>query len=134
VRQRFHGHKIARASRRTENTNALESAMGRAARVRREKDPATHRVAGKESHVESAVDRGLQVVEHFDGVILVVTDGQKTLRPQQSLWLCVRVEVRDVSDIITARFQPVSERKFPEEPFAGTGGKRRIEDLAILSV
>ena len=46
----------------------------------------------------------------------------------------MRVEVRDVSDIVAARFQPVSEREFPEKPFAGTGGKRRVENLTILSV
>ena len=72
VRQRFHRHKIARASRRPENTNAFESAMGRAARVRRKQNSATHRVAGKESHVQAGVDGGLQMAKHFNGIIFVV--------------------------------------------------------------
>src|SRR5205807_9118720 len=58
----------------------------------------------------------------------------KALGSKQAVRIVVRVEVRDVSDIVAARFQPVSEREFPEKPFAGTGGKRRVENLTILSV
>src|SRR5207237_1829428 len=50
VRQRFHRDEIARTTRRSENTHTFESAMGRAARVRRKQNSATHRVAGKKSH------------------------------------------------------------------------------------
>src|SRR6266545_4705539 len=74
------------------------------------------------------------MAKHLNGVILVVANGEKTFRPQQTLRVAVRIEVRDVSDVVTARLQPVGERKFPEEPLAGTGGKRCVQDLAVSTV
>src|SRR5438046_9924135 len=108
--------------------------MPYAARVGREKDAATHRVAGKEGHIQPGVDGCLQMAKHFDGIVLVVAYGDEAFRAQQTFRIVVRVEVREVSDIISARFQPVSEREFPEKPFAGASGKGRVENLTILSV
>src|SRR5439155_6502578 len=125
---------IARASWRTEDADTFESTVRQATRIRREQDADTLRVPGKKRHVQPAIDGGLEVSEHLDGVILVVADGEKAFRPQQTFRIGVRIEVGDVTHIVAARLHPVGEREFPEEPFAGTGGERGIHDLAVLPI
>src|SRR5207245_1401973 len=40
----------------------------------------------------------------------------------------------DVSDVVPEGFHPKRQREFPQEPFAGARGERRVENLAILAV
>ena len=63
-----------------------------------------------------------------------MADREKALRAQQTFRVVVRVEVRKVGNVVSPRFQPVGERELPEEPFTRTGGKRRVEDLAVFAV
>src|ERR1043165_8668619 len=74
------------------------------------------------------------MVEHLDRVIFIVAGGDESFASQQSFRIGMCIEIRDVTDVVPSRLEPIRERKFPKEPFTRAGRKRRIEDLAILPV
>ena len=134
VWKRINRHKIPRAARRAKNARAPEDPIRRAAQVRPRIDTTEAGIAREEGHVKTVADSLLEMVEHFDGVIFVVPDGEESFRPQKSFWVRVRVEVGNVGDIITLRLQPVRDGKLPEKPFTRTRRERGVENLAIFSV
>src|SRR5829696_3010294 len=46
----------------------------------------------------------------------------------------MRVEVRNVGDIVTMLLEPERRRKFPEQKLARARGERRVQNLAVLPV
>ena len=46
----------------------------------------------------------------------------------------MRVEIRDVGDVVAVLLHPVGEREFPEQELARADRKRRVQNLAILAV
>lgn len=73
-----HGIKFAGAAGWAENADAFEGAIFFAASVGMEKDFAANSIAGEECDVETGLDGGLEVAEHLDGPVFVVTDGEES--------------------------------------------------------
>ncbi len=134
VGQGIHGDEIARAARRTEDAGPFEDAMGSAMGIAGEGDPATDGVAGEEGGIEAVADGALDVAEHFQGPVFVVTDTEESEAAPESTRIRMGVLIGDIGDVITFAFEPVGDGKFPEEEFAGTLGERGIEDLAVTGV
>src|SRR5437660_4202914 len=81
-------------------------------------DSSTTRIAREERDVQPLSDGSAQVLIHFSRIILIMTDGQKAFGPGQPGRVGMRVEIRDIGHIATPGLEPISQRKFPEKPFA----------------
>ena len=103
--------------RRAKDIDAVENAMGATVVGGTQIDATAAGVSGKECDIQAAADRMLQVVEHVDGIILIVADGEKALGAQQRFGIEMCIEVRDISHIVALRFEPIGQRELPQEPF-----------------
>ena len=69
-------------------------------------------------------DRGLHVLEHLDGPVLIVSHAEQALGPQQPSRIEMRVAIRNIRDVVAERLHPIGQRKLPQQPFARSGRQR----------
>src|SRR5262245_57555462 len=63
-----------------------------------------------------------------------MTDRQPSFTPAQGSGIRVRIEIRDVRDVVPFFFHPVRQWKLPEEELARPNRKRCVDNLTILAV
>jgi len=130
VLERTHGHKFARASRRSVHTDPFERPQLGVAFQNTSADG----IAREEAHAHTGQDRRLDVAVHLDRPIFVVPNAQQAIGAQQTGAVEMRVGIRDVAHVVAVRLEPVHEGVFPQEELPGTDGERLVDDLAVLAI
>src|SRR4029077_4427763 len=95
---------------------------------------ATAGVAAEEGDVDARGDGGLDVLEHRQRIVFVVSDRQKPSTAEQAGGIGGRIDVADIADVVSVLLHPEGEGELPEEELAGALREWCIEDLAILPV